>query len=200
MSNHVITITPTIPVRRHEIRGLPKITFATPPEVDVLQTSCVIELREGIEPVQVTIKAACKQDEITEGLKPIVPSIYFTNSPFWNARVGLPTIWVCILVCCSTYIISCTLINFELIGMFVSLIDFAPKFTSLCDFHSVRIFLIFENSEFKLDSRKITVVRFKPLCFHKLRMFDFHKLVIKVLTNCFKLFLFMLILFIYLFI
>ena len=97
MTNRKITITPTIPVRRHAIRGLPKLTFATPPEVDVLEGSCVVELKEGIELVEITIKAACKQDGVTEGLKPIIPSIYFTNSAFWNARVGLPTIWVCIL-------------------------------------------------------------------------------------------------------
>ena len=94
MDNHVITITPTIPVRRTE-RGLPKITFAAPPEVDILDSSCVVELKEGTKPVTVTIKAACKQSGVTEGLKPIVPSIYFQNSAFWRAGVGLPTIWVC---------------------------------------------------------------------------------------------------------
>jgi len=94
MDNHVITITPTIPVRR-TIRGLPKITFAAPPEVDILDSSCEVELKEGIKPVTVTIKAACKQTGVTKRLKPIIPSIFFQNSAFWNAGVGLPTIWVC---------------------------------------------------------------------------------------------------------
>ena len=98
-SKHIITITPTIPVRRTH-RGLPKITFYTPPEVEVLKSSCEIELLEGIKPVTVAVTGACKQGGVIRtGLKSIVPSIFFTNSRFWHSSlVSLPTIWVCMLV------------------------------------------------------------------------------------------------------
>jgi len=92
--HHIITITPTIPIRP-TIRGLPKITFAAPLEVDILDSFCEVTLLEGITPVTVTVKAACNQDGVTEGLKPIIPRISYANSPFWHPdTVGLPTIWV----------------------------------------------------------------------------------------------------------
>ena len=94
--NHHITITPTIPVRG-TVRGLPKISFHAPPEVDILQDSCEVELAEGIKPMTITIKAACERD-VTEGLKPIIPRISTRNSRFWSHKAGLPTIWVCISI------------------------------------------------------------------------------------------------------
>ena len=96
--NHKITITPTIPVRR-TIRGLPRITFAAPPGVDILDSSCEVTLLEGITPVTVIVKAACNQDGVTEGLKPIIPRISHVNSLFWHPNtVSFPKIWVCTLM------------------------------------------------------------------------------------------------------
>ena len=100
LSAEEITITPTIPIRRSE-RGLPKIRFWTPPDVDLLdtKTSCEIELPEGTNSITVKIKAACKQGGVTQGLQPIVPEISFANSIFWHPKkVGLPTIWVCVFL------------------------------------------------------------------------------------------------------
>ena len=62
-----------------------------------MEGSCEIDLKEGVTPVELKIKAACKQDT-TAGLKPIIPQIIHRNSLFWNTNVGLPTIWVCILI------------------------------------------------------------------------------------------------------
>ena len=62
-----------------------------------MEGSCEIELKEGVTPVELKIKAACKQDT-TAGLKPIIPQIFHRNSLFWDRIVGLPTIWVCILI------------------------------------------------------------------------------------------------------
>ena len=100
--NHKITITPTIPIR-NITRGLPKISFHGPREVDFLEGSCEVELQEGIQPVTITIKAACQSD-VTKGLKPIIPYISWQNSRFWSRKTGLNTIWVCI----SFYIFTIT--------------------------------------------------------------------------------------------
>ena len=96
LNQHTITITPTIPVRRTN-RGLPRITFSASPEVIVVEGSCEIELKEGVTPVELKIKAACKQDS-TAGLKRIIPQIFHRNSLFWDRTVGLPTIRVCMLI------------------------------------------------------------------------------------------------------
>ena len=101
LSTEEITITPTIPIRRAEIRGLPKISFWTPPDVDLLDTrgSCEIELPEGTNSITVKIKAACKQGGVTQGLQAIIPVISYGNHAFWHPRkVGLPTIWVCVVL------------------------------------------------------------------------------------------------------
>ena len=90
---HSITITPTIPVRRTR-RGLPKLNFFTPREVTIL-TGCEIELKRGVDPIQITVKASCGQ-EVSDGLKPVIPKIFQQNSRFWHRNVGLPTIWVII--------------------------------------------------------------------------------------------------------
>lgn len=98
LSTEEITITPTIPIRRSK-RGLPKIRFRTPPDVDLLDTksSCEIELPEGTNSKTVKIKAACKQGGVTQGLQVIVPKISFGTHWFWHPRkVGLPTVWVCV--------------------------------------------------------------------------------------------------------
>ena len=89
-----ITIKPTIPVRRDDQsgRGLPKIAFYAPPEVEIL-SSCEVPLSQGINPVTLTIKAACKTS-VTKGLKRIIPVISKKNSNFWGFGPRLPTIWV----------------------------------------------------------------------------------------------------------
>jgi len=100
LSMKEITITPTIPIRR-TMRGLPKIMFWTPPDVDLLDTksSCEIELPEGMNSIKVKIKAACKQGGVTQGLQVIVPVISYANSRFWHPKkVGLPTVWVCVFL------------------------------------------------------------------------------------------------------
>ena len=84
-----------------------------------MEGSCEVSLLEGLKPVEIKIKAACKQDLVTEGLKPIIPRIYFVNSRFWHKDVGLPTIWVCsflffffliyIYIYICTYIYECLL-------------------------------------------------------------------------------------------
>ncbi|XP_068719980.1 uncharacterized protein [Montipora capricornis] len=92
--NHIITITPTIPVRKTN-RGLPELSFRTPKEVNILE-GCNLKLQEGINEVKIKIKAVCGQQgqEVSEGLKPIIPYIMKQNSLFWRKNVGLPTIWV----------------------------------------------------------------------------------------------------------
>ena len=100
LSTEEITVTPNIPIRRDKRRGLPKISFWTPPDVDLLDTkgSCHIELPEGTNSITVKIKAACKQGGVTQGLQTIVPVISYANSRFWHPRnVHLPTIWVHVL-------------------------------------------------------------------------------------------------------
>lgn len=97
LSTEEITITPTIPIRKTN-RGLPKIRFRTPPDVDLVDTksSCEIELQEGTTSITVKIKAACKQGGVTEGLQAIIPELSHINSLFWHPRnAHLPTIWVC---------------------------------------------------------------------------------------------------------
>ena len=89
-----IIITPTIPVRpdtKHD-KGVPKIAFYAPPEVEIL-SSCEVELPKGINPLTLTIKAACKTP-VTKGLKRIIPVISKKNSHFWGFGPRLPTIWV----------------------------------------------------------------------------------------------------------
>ncbi|XP_067041993.1 von Willebrand factor D and EGF domain-containing protein-like isoform X3 [Acropora muricata] len=94
-----IDITPTIPVRKTQRPiggGLPKLSFHTPREAIILE-GCQVELKLGIEPVRIVVKAACLQpNEVSVGLKPIIPQISYANSLFWNHRIGLPTIWVSI--------------------------------------------------------------------------------------------------------
>ncbi|XP_068719986.1 von Willebrand factor D and EGF domain-containing protein-like [Montipora capricornis] len=87
-----ITITPTIPVRESERRGLPAITFFTPREVTILE-GCEIQLKKGVQSVEIKVKALSGQ-QVSEGLKAIIPKIFYQNSLFWNHNVGLPTIWV----------------------------------------------------------------------------------------------------------
>lgn len=87
-----ITITPTIPVRKS--LGLPKLSFGTPREAVIVQ-GCEVELKLGIKPVNILVKAACLQaSRVFVGLKPIIPRISYSNGPFWNQMIGLPTIWV----------------------------------------------------------------------------------------------------------
>ena len=103
LSTEEITITPTIPIRkdpRPHGRGLPKISFWTPPDIDLLdsKSSCEIELPEGTNTITVKIKAACKQGGVTQGLQAIIPVISYANSRFWHPRkVHLPTVWVRVL-------------------------------------------------------------------------------------------------------
>ncbi|XP_067041983.1 uncharacterized protein [Acropora muricata] len=88
-----ITITPTIPVRK-TVRGLPSLTFHTPKEAVILE-NCIVQLKQGIEPVQIKVKANCQQHgKVSVGLKPIVPRIWTRSSEFWSQETGLPTIWV----------------------------------------------------------------------------------------------------------
>ena len=97
LSTEEITITPTIPIRRTG-RGLPKIRFRTPPDVDLVDTrsSCEMELQEGTKSITVKIKAPCKQGGVTTGLQAIIPELSHSNSLFWDPRnVHLPTIWIC---------------------------------------------------------------------------------------------------------
>jgi len=97
LSTEEITIKPTIPIRRN-FRGLPKIRFRMPPDIDLLdsKSSCEIELQEGTKNITVKIKAACKRSSVTQGLQAIIPEISFRNNPFWSSEnVILPTIWVC---------------------------------------------------------------------------------------------------------
>lgn len=97
LSTEEITITPTIPIRKTD-RGLPKLRFRMPPDVDLLDTksSCEIELQEGTKTLTVKIKAACKQGRVTEGLQAIIPELSYRNSRFWDpGNVSLPTVWVC---------------------------------------------------------------------------------------------------------
>lgn len=92
-----ITITPTIPVRK-TVRGLPSLTFHTPKEAVILE-KCIVQLKQGIEPVQIKVKANCQQHgKVSVGLKPIVPKIVRHNSEFWSQDTGLPTIWVIIIL------------------------------------------------------------------------------------------------------
>lgn len=91
-----IEITPTIPVRKTQWLGggLPRLSFHTPREAIILQ-GCEVELKQGIEPVRIVVKAACLQpNQVSVGLKPIVPRIVHANGPFWKPWIGLPTIWV----------------------------------------------------------------------------------------------------------
>ena len=92
-----IEITPTIPVRKTQWfggGGLPRVSFYTPREAIILE-GCEVELKQGIEPVRIVVKAACLQpNQVSVGLKTIMPYISHTNSPFWNPSIGLPTIWV----------------------------------------------------------------------------------------------------------
>ena len=101
LSTEEITITPTIPVRKHKNRGVPKIRFWMPPDVVLAdsQASCNMKLKEGTQSITVKIKAVCKQGVVTEGLQPITPVLSYKNSNFWHPRkVHLPTIWVCIFI------------------------------------------------------------------------------------------------------
>ena len=94
-----IEITPTIPVRKTQWlgNGLPRLSFYTPREAIILE-GCEVELKQGVEPVRIVVKAACLQpNEVSVGLKPIIPHISHPNSPFWNQWIGLPTIWVIII-------------------------------------------------------------------------------------------------------
>ena len=94
-----IAITPTIPVRKTQRLGggLPKLSFYTPRDAIILQ-GCEVELKLGIEPVHIVVKAACLQpNQVSVGLKPIIPHISYQNSLFWDRNIGLPTIWVIII-------------------------------------------------------------------------------------------------------
>ena len=86
---HLITLTPTIPVRK-TLLGYPQISFVTPKEATILE-GCVLDLKET-ESVQIEVKATC--GDVSEGLKPIIPRLIGQKSPFWHANVHLPTIWV----------------------------------------------------------------------------------------------------------
>jgi len=98
LSTEEITITPTIPIRKTDPRGLPRIRFRAPRDVDLVDTksSCEIELQEGTNRTTVKIKAACKQGGVSEGLQVIIPELSYRNSLFWDrGNVDLPKIWVC---------------------------------------------------------------------------------------------------------
>ena len=98
LSTEEITITPTIPIRKDKVRGVPRIKFWMPPDVVLAdsQASCNMELKEETKSITVKIKDACKQGVVTEGLQPIVPELSYKNSEFWKpGKVHLPTIWVC---------------------------------------------------------------------------------------------------------
>ena len=91
-----IEITPTIPVRKTWL-GLPKLSFHTPREAIILE-GCEVELKQGVESVRIVVKAACLQpNQVSVGLKPIIPYVSHINSHFWNPLIGLPTIWVIII-------------------------------------------------------------------------------------------------------
>lgn len=97
LQRYPITITPTIPVRK-TIRGLPQLTFHTPKEAVILE-NCIVNLKQGTKPVQIEVKANCQQHgQVSVGLKPIVPKIVRQNSEFWSHDIGLPTIWVIIIL------------------------------------------------------------------------------------------------------
>lgn len=59
------------------------------------ENPCEVRLQEGLTPVKITIKATCKVDGVTQGLKAIIPFISYSNSEMWGAKTVLPTIWVC---------------------------------------------------------------------------------------------------------
>ena len=96
--HYPITITPTIPVRKtrlNETDALPKLNFRTTKEVVVVGKHCEVDLKQGIKPVQIFVRAACMQAlPVSVNPKPIIPKISFSNSPFWNHAVKLPIIWV----------------------------------------------------------------------------------------------------------
>ena len=99
--HYPITITPTIPVRKTNLNGkdaLPKLNFRTPKEVVILGKHCEVDLKQGIKPVQVLVRAACLQaHQVSVNPQPIIPKISFSNSPFWNRTIKLPIIWVIII-------------------------------------------------------------------------------------------------------
>lgn len=90
-----MAFTPTIPVRAYTDpqgnKRYPKITFYAPQEVNIKQ-SCVATLKE-LEPVYLTVTAACDQD-LKPGLKLIAP-IFLQKTRVWNDQTSLPKVWVC---------------------------------------------------------------------------------------------------------
>ncbi|XP_068693084.1 von Willebrand factor D and EGF domain-containing protein-like isoform X2 [Montipora foliosa] len=144
-----ITITPTIPVRKAKPRGLPNITFYTPREVTILE-GCEIQLQEGVQSVEIKVKALSGQ-QVSAGLKAIIPKIYYRNSLFWNHNVGLPTIWVHIKA--KKEIEQCKSTGDP---HFLTLepLNFGPRFT----FHEKGDFILYKNPErhFEVHTRHWT--------------------------------------------
>ena len=88
-----MTFLPTIPVRKFNNK-YPEITFYAPEEVHITQ-SCRATLKE-LEPVHITVTAACDQDW-KPGLKPIVP-VLLGETPVWNATdFSYLKVWVCLV-------------------------------------------------------------------------------------------------------
>ena len=95
-TNHTITITPTIPVGR-TAREFPKISFNTPSGV-IIHDSCQQELKTGIVPVSVRVRAVCGGNDSVAGVKAIIPSVSQQNSELWHKDAFLPSVWVCICI------------------------------------------------------------------------------------------------------
>lgn len=71
------------------------ISFWLPAEIQLVnRDKCEIQL-EGIKPITLQLKATCPETGATEGLKVIIPDIFYRHSRcFWNNQPDFPTIWV----------------------------------------------------------------------------------------------------------
>lgn len=99
LSTEKITITPTIPIRKHPDRGTPKIMFLMPPDINLVdaKSSCKISLQEGMKSTEIRIKAACKTSGVTEGQQIIIPKLLTKHFERWGHKTArLPKIMVCI--------------------------------------------------------------------------------------------------------
>jgi len=97
LSTKEITIKSTIPIPKDTERGLPKITFWMPPDINLVDanSSCEITLPEGLESKKIKIRAACKNGGVTEGQQMIIPRVFTKTTKAWSHRnVILPQIMV----------------------------------------------------------------------------------------------------------
>ena len=89
-----MTFSPTIPVRKFKNK-YPTIIFYAPEGVNI-ETSCKATLKD-LEPVHVTVTAACYQD-LKPGIKPIVP-VLIDAAPVWTETdFSVLKVWVCLII------------------------------------------------------------------------------------------------------